>query len=1025
MTSPPDRGASHTVSGSEVPRIFAEALELPAEARSAFLETACGADSAMRAEIESLLAAHAPAAAFFERARELTLLDEAWPEGDALIGTAIGPWRIVHAIATGGMGAVYLGERTDDAFRKQVAIKVIRPGLLSDAAIERFRVERQLLADLEHPGIARLIDGGSSADGYPYLVMEYVDGTPLLRFCEERRLDVAARLALFLHICEAVQYAHHHLVVHRDLKPGNILVDSAGRVRLLDFGIASVLGEGIETAALTTPQAYTARYASPEQIAGGRITTATDIYSLGVILREMLAPAAPGGPGADLDAILGKACAQLPGQRYSTVEEFAADIRRHQRGDPVVAHPPTLSYRASRFLKRHWAPVAAVTAVLVVLSVALVLTLRAYRQADASRRETEVQAYVSALAAAEASLVSQNVGEAEAHLENAPASLRGWEWWHLQGRLDRSLGQFRAHHLGIPTASWSGGVLLTASIDSTLRVSRGSDTTSAVRYGPLVSEVESAEFVPGGMFLAAGLTDGNVVIVDRKTGAVETLAPAGRQWAQLSVSPDGRRVASGFWDGTVRVWQLEDRRMLAEWQAQPRLAVVSYSPDGKWLAVGGSDGTITLHDARTHRSVRRLEGHARRVYEMAWSPDGSRLVSGSMDRTAVVWEPATGRLVTAFREHHGTVGSLAFDAAGKRVVSAGADRRLLVWDAATGEQLASLPGHRSDVSGIASTDDGRIFSADWGGMVHEWDWNTEEILTLRSTPGDFVVPSFQHAALAPGDTTLVVASNMHQCLAWRLNDATPDFKYHEVSGRRVAFGPGGTTLFAASDSGNVAEFAVGSPGIRRKLAPHSGPVLALAISPAGGMAATASNDGVVRLWSLPAFDSVRTLAGHHGGVFDLEFSPDGARLASAGEDGTVRLWNPASGESLRTIAVASKQINDVAFDARGTRIAAVSSDGSVRILGPDTSSVTLRAPAERGMLSVAWSPDGSRLAVGGADEIVHLYDVARARELVNLHGHIGRVTSVCFTHDGRSLISTSSDGTVKVWGRGERRANPE
>ena len=1014
----PADGADRT---ADVPGIFAEALEQTAEQRASFLDTACGGDAGLRAEVESLLAAHPAAAKFFEHGRGLMVLDDEEAAGsDALIGTTIGPWRVVREIATGGMGAVYLGERTDDAFRKQVAIKWIRPGLMGPDAVQRFRHERQVLANLEHPGIARLIDGGSTADGHPYLVMELIDGTPLHRHCQERRLDVPARLGLFLDVCEAVQYAHRNLVVHRDLKPANMLVDAGGRVRLLDFGIASVLDHPHGAVPHIGPQAYTARYASPEQIAGDRITTTSDVYSLGVVLAELLSES-PRNRAGDVDAIVGKARAREPEDRYRTVEELAADVRSHLRGDPVAAHAPTVSYRLGKFVRRNWAPVAATTTALLTLVVALILTLRAYRQAEASRSEAELQAYVSSLAAAEASLVSDNVAEAAAHLDAAPTSLRGWEWWHLHGRLDRSLEQFRAHRIGITTASWQDGMLLTASIDSTLRLSRGGDTTSTQRFGPLPSEVESAEFIPGGVRLAAGLSDSGVVLVDRRSGSIERLEPQGGQFAQVSVSPDGSRLACGFFDGTVRIWLLGERRLLAEWQAQPRLAVPSYSPDGRWLAVGGSDGTITIHDARTNQARRRLAGHSRRIYELAWSPDGSRLASGSMDRTAMVWEVSTGRNVASFREHRGTVGSLAFDAAGERIVSAGADRRLLIWDAATGIRLATLSGHRADVSGITSTGDGRIYTADWDGMVRAWNWTTEEVRTLRPPPLDFMVPSFQHAALGPGDSTLACATSINKVYVWRLHDVTPFHQYSDVSGRRVVFMPGGATLLAASDSGNVIEFTVATESRRNTPIEHAGPVLALSISRAGDRIATSSSDGSIRLWSFPGYDTVRTLAGHRGAVFDLEFTPDGARIVSCGQDGTVRSWNSSTGESLLTIQASQKQINDLALDRLGVRIAAVSNDGSVQILGPGADPVFLRKPSQGAMISVAWSPDGARIAAGGSDQIVHLYDAVRGRELLNLHGHIGRVTSVRFTSNGRSLISTSSDGTARVWEREDER----
>ena len=269
-----------------VDMLFAEALARPPDERSAFLESACADRPDLQQEVESLLKAHQLAGDFIE-VPVISPSDLC----DANVGRIVGRYRLLKQIGCGGMGNVYLAERNDTEFVQRVAIKLIRRGLDTDEVLRRFRQERQVLATLEHPNIARLIDGGSTEEGLPYIVMEYVEGARINRFCDDKRLSLEARLILFAKLCEVVQYAHNNLVVHRDLKPANILMTDDEELKLLDFGIAKVLDSESEPSIDVTAshqRRFTPAYASPEQFRGEPISTATDVYSLGVIQYELL-----------------------------------------------------------------------------------------------------------------------------------------------------------------------------------------------------------------------------------------------------------------------------------------------------------------------------------------------------------------------------------------------------------------------------------------------------------------------------------------------------------------------------------------------------------------------------------------------------------------------------------------------------------------------------------------------------------------------------------------------------------------
>lgn len=426
----------------DVRRLLGEAIELAPELRADFLARECGDDEGLRREVESLIAAHDGAGSFLETGAV------AWAaEADPLLGARLGAYRIESEIGRGGMGVVYAALRDDDAFHRRAAVKVVRPGLDTAAVLHRFQAERRILAGLEHPGIAQILDGGSTPDGRPYFVLEHVEGRRIDRYVEEEGLDLPRRLELFLQVCAAVQHAHQNLVVHRDLKPGNILVTAAGRPKLLDFGIAKLVDPSAQAEATATDlHAMTPEYASPEQVRGENVTTASDTYSLGVLLYELLtgqrpyrldnrhpdevrrvvcgveprrpsdvagslgaatdpsgaatleaqAPTRPTGPrrwrrslAGDLDNIVLMALRKEPARRYGSAEQLAEDVRRYLDGRPVRAHPDTLRYRVAKAAARHRLVLSAASVVLVTLLGGVGATAWQARVARAERARAE------------------------------------------------------------------------------------------------------------------------------------------------------------------------------------------------------------------------------------------------------------------------------------------------------------------------------------------------------------------------------------------------------------------------------------------------------------------------------------------------------------------------------------------------------------------------------------------------------------------------------------------------------------
>jgi tRNA A-37 threonylcarbamoyl transferase component Bud32 len=361
----------------QVKALFAAALEQPSDERERFIAQACD-DESIRSEVVSLLQAHEETDGFIERpALEQAGLASPSAPPEAWLGRRLGAWRIIGEIGHGGMSRVYKAVRDDAQYEKEAAIKVLRPGLDSHLLLERFKVERQILARLSHPNIAHLLDGGATQEGAPYLVMEYIDGQPIDAYCDAHHLNIEQRIDLFRTLCGAVHYVHQYLMVHGDLKGGNVLVTADGVVKLLDFGIAQLLNPSGEDATKASFVAMTPEYASPEQMRGEPVTTASDVYSLGVLLTRLLTGQLAYKAGAlpnELEDIVLKALKQAPGERYGSAGQLAEDLRRYLRGFPVQARPDTTTYRIRKFVQRHRSAVAAMVLFVVALLGGVVAT---------------------------------------------------------------------------------------------------------------------------------------------------------------------------------------------------------------------------------------------------------------------------------------------------------------------------------------------------------------------------------------------------------------------------------------------------------------------------------------------------------------------------------------------------------------------------------------------------------------------------------------------------------------------------
>ena len=570
----------------EVQRLFEEACKLPAAGQERYLESQTD-DPAVRREVLSLLAHDALGEHFFSDALR-SAASSIKSSMDLVPGSRIGAFTIVRMVGRGGMGAVYLATRADGAFEQSVAIKVID----SNSALlrARFQQEREIQARLNHPNIARLLDGGETPSGLPYLVMEFVPGEQIDAYCDQQGLDLRARLSLFLQVAAAVQHAHRRLIVHRDLKPGNILIGEDGTPKLLDFGIAKVLDTSPEPKVST--RVMTLEYASPEQVRGGEITTASDIYSLAAVLYRLLTGTPPHSteglspldtarqiaeqsvPRAanvpvDVAAILEKALHTDPSHRYRSVDDLSDEIHRFLEGKAVLAVQDSFAYRTVKFLRRHWIPVTALAAVLLALTLGTVVSL--WQAQKAERRFAEVR-----------QLSNRFLFEFEGTIHTVPGATKARQLVvktaqeyldrlaaeggsGLFGRRDpalihelaeayRKLGDVQGNPIE-SNAGDSRAALASYRTALALQESVGDETASEtkVRVGYLatITSAANAEAVSGDPAVARRLHEKAVVVAEswmkKRSGDADLLNAAANAYSQLSV----RQREVGAYDSAV------------------------------------------------------------------------------------------------------------------------------------------------------------------------------------------------------------------------------------------------------------------------------------------------------------------------------------------------------------------------------------------------------------------------------------------------------------------------------------------
>ena len=1053
--------------------LFLQAAEFATTAeRSRFLDEQCAGDDALRAQVESLLATSGKIGSFLNNPAAAEAVTHAPtastqpPSAAEASGTRIGPYKLLQPIGEGGMGTVWMAEQLEPV-RRTVALKIVKAGLDSAQVVARFEAERQALALMDHPNIARVLEAGSTEAGRPYFVMELVKGVPITKYCDAQRLSLRQRLELFIPVCQAIQHAHQKGIIHRDIKPSNVLIapyDGKPVVKVIDFGIAKATGQRLTEKTLFTEFGAiigTLEYMSPEQaeLNNQDIDTRSDIYALGVLLYELLTGTTPldvqrlrgaafsallmqiveeepprpstristSGPAlatisqqrgtepaqlarllrGELDWIVMKSLEKNRTRRYETASSLARDLERYLLDEPVEACPPSVSYRAIKLWRRNRGPVLAAGLVLLTLVGGIIGTTWGLLRAEQARD-----------AEAEQRLIAQ-AKEQDAEAEKAKAVEAAQEEKRAK---DESVKARQAETTERQKAEAERDAKAKALVRADgLRLT--AQSSAELHTDPslgLLLAIEAANVSPS--------KETHEALVAALDACYEERTLFGHQGDVLSArfTPDGQRILSCAKDGTVRCWDAQTGKPL--W-ATPDfgplggqiMSSVILSPDGRYFAalyegdahaylrnnqqVRYTDRVVRLWDAATGKQVCVLRGHKARVVAATFSADGKRLVTASLDKTARVWEVPSGKERTVLTGHASGLFSARFSPDGRQV--------LTISSAASTSGSSPNEGQDSGPGAIDPEDirlpaPGESLGGGWSGGSGSNIYNPDERILAR---------------VWDAETGAVQAEILKPTEFLRKSDEVPSFGHFSLDGKRVVLG--------FMDDAQVWDVAAGKMLFKLKHGGMSGEDHA-AWSPDGKRLATIRGN-YVSIWDAADGKELTTLRGHESALRTLTFSADGKLVLTTSWDRTARVWNSETGEPVAVFRGHKDRVNTASLSPDGQRVVTASADATVRLwwLSPPKGQAQPLAEPIVNFNVMSLSSDGRFLATGASDQfqkpgprlwdaqtgkLLHQLKTPREGMLAKIPDRSGfaNVTGVVFSPDGRRLLSIADEELVKI-----------
>lgn len=891
------------------------------------------------------------------------------PGRDLEPGARLGDVTIVRFIAEGGMGQVYEGLQGMPC--RTVAVKVVRPGVLSKASLKRFEYEAHILGRLTHPGIARIYSVGMQqvhGSDVPYFVMEYIDeARPLTAYADGHELSTRDRLKLFREVCRAVAHGHQRGVIHRDLKPGNILVDATGQTKIIDFGVArSTDGDVALTTMLTDAGQLvgTVQYMCPEQFEGNpeELDVRADVYALGVVLYEFLTgrlpydvakrpvyavarvvreaepmPLAAVNPKlrGDLDTIVMKCLEKDRSRRYSSAAELEADLGRFLAGEPIAASPPRLVDSIVRLARRHKLAALTMAGILTAIVAggvgASIFAVQASRERETALRE-------KARADAETDVSRQRLYLANLRSLQASIGARNL-------RLGRQLYAENLALIGNPPPLEMN--VLGAGLDEALVVlDWGRGPVREVAYSPdgkilAATCLADLELSSQNAFKILGHPSS---LLNSTQGELLFFAVGSHQEYDRLESPD---------DGWADLWRAHTTAAGGlRTVDDPSTVPLAVCPAGRRLAVYAPEGRIRIVNAATAADDVILEKHRGRLNTVAFSPDGSRVAIHGATRNLGLWDAASGRLIAMLGDKEDQFGVFRFSPDGLRIAAVEGTRN-----------------RRQEVR-LYDADDGRHLST---------------VTKQRGLgPIDFLL------AFSPDGNRLVTNFHDNELQVWDVAKGTRLGSLRGNAGivTSLAFSPDVRQIAGGFTNGNIQLWNSETYAVERALMGHDGAVMTLAFRPDGETLASGSHDGTVRIWSRTAAEPLASLPDHPG-MTAAAFSPDGRQLAIAPQGGGgIELWNPRAAERLHSLAGAEGIVSHIDYSPDGFLVAAAfktsAQQGEVRIWKTDTGElVSSLGEIGRGAERVAFSPDGSRLLTTSGDAVAAVWNPHSGQKLMS------------------------------------------
>ncbi len=1031
----------------QIKQLFVNARELPAGERDALLDRECAGDPELRREVDELLGLDV-ADDFLEQGRAT----QAWVSGER--SQQIGRYKLLQPIGEGGFGTVFMAEQLEP-IRRRVALKLIKPGMDSRLVVARFEAERQALALMDHPNIAKVYDAGSTEDGRPYFVMELVHGIPITEYSDANTLTARERLGLFTAVCAAVQHAHQKGVIHRDLKPSNVLVtlrDGTPVPKVIDFGIAKALNGPLTERTLFTEfrqMIGTPAYMSPEQAETSELgaDTRSDIYSLGVLLYELLTGTTPldirglayaeiqrtirevdpprpsarlsslGGAltsvaehrrvdpsslfrtvAGDLDWIVMKALEKDRERRYPNARSFLEDVECYLSDQPVTARPPSLAYRMRKFVRRHRVGVGVGLVLFVMLMLGLVgitygvmvarqnqlLAREAALRAEMAREVSERLRYDNQINAAGEAIQRGHRGNAQRLLRQCPDSMRGPEWQWLSFRL-RDHAQILDGHPG-------GSLCL--------------------------------DYAPDGRLLLSGGEDGLARLWTLASGTTQQVF-AGHRAAITAVrfGPRGQRIVTGDRHGRLCLWQVSSGERLGDVVAHMgAVTAVRFTPDGEHIAVGGADGMVRMWDLTTKTLRPPLGHHKQPVNTLAFAKPDVLLSAAKGEAISWFWrQNRVGEQLNRWSLRR----MLRQPDHLKGWVSVGNGialwsenfQRIDEWPLPTnGTSIADLASSGRQV--ILAGRQEAIYILD----LETGHWSVQGFGELGGIQALAAHPQGDGCAVASGNGTIRVwsAAQLTGPSEFASRSPAEDLAHLPLQGELLVLGGDGQLrILPATPGEQVLERSV-----------HTGQGFAVVANPDENRIVTYGYDRTLKIWDAATLHDPNTPAEPiqaipcDWGVRDLALSPDGTLLAGPSprdahrSEGTLTLWDLASGRPRRFLQGLDNWALRVAFAPDGDRVAAAGVDGSVVVWGLDRGLPRYHFCWEEAVEATAltFTPDASRLLVGSADGRIAVWDLETGKRLRVLQAYASAIGDlVCSRHGHRVLALARYDGRIRAW----------